>query len=632
MYTKQEMDFLALRGAETLCFKPGAASEYDVEHYKRIPRRFTDFGKHKYYETEPLPIKDLSSLRDLPSKLGKLAGDRPYLLRMGGFRRASFYRPDEIGGMLRVSGVQYADGIGNGLFENLLLCRKYGIWPVFEAPALGFSLPFLKTDFPAFKRFYRKKILKMRRDLEIVEHILGRKIAKRKNQPWVLWLRYSPLALYFHALEENHGAVADEMEASIGIKRAPVGEKTVEERAAFVRFWSYLRRRHAELLLLMSEIFREEIVGGGIIMGNMHANPIVDYLSLPRIFDFPGLAIRPGYLEEKSLHSSYIAYTIGLLRDLTGKLPVISVRSNLLSSGIRFIPGINALNLWYSIAVRAGVSGFYFWPRDYPSSEGPSGYDGPMCGNPDPSAMGKERWQTNLDIFSKLRGVRVFNPPQAEVAIMVCCDSLDVEGWEKVFRTFHLFESARIRTKFIDISVIERNIQKLAPYKLVVVPTLTLCSSGGVECLKAYLESGGRLLSGDKTLGEADFEGRLMNPGFTYLEMMVNVDEVDTKPPFVWHEPRLVTPTEENTSGGMCREEFRSLTMKLRKLCSRLSIDPQEWVYDVSVDNVGSVSGKISGYDEARSAPELVLEHYFYEHSSDWILPDFEHRKEDSYR
>ena len=89
--------------------------------------------------------------------------------------------------IIKEAGIRYADNLGNGLFESLLLCRKYGISPTLEAPALGFKLPFLHGELPEFEKMYRKIVRRMKSNIAMIESILKYELIGRKNQVWILW-------------------------------------------------------------------------------------------------------------------------------------------------------------------------------------------------------------------------------------------------------------------------------------------------------------------------------------------------------------------------------------------------------------------------------------------------------------
>src|SRR3954470_219945 len=119
-YTATEIDQLALDGCETVVAEPGVTCAYDVEGYERIHRRQIRDGHHRYYDP-PLARRRRRQVS------AEHLDARGYLMRVGGFRRELFLGPDQAASMFQTAGIQYADSLGNGLFEHLVLCRKYGI-------------------------------------------------------------------------------------------------------------------------------------------------------------------------------------------------------------------------------------------------------------------------------------------------------------------------------------------------------------------------------------------------------------------------------------------------------------------------------------------------------------------------
>lgn len=610
----QTLERLAELGAESLSFSPGAVTAYDVEHYRRIPRKPVAWGEH--VERDIAPSESAGPVR-VPRGC---RGSRPYLLRIGGFRREGVFGADEIASALVHAGIRYADGVGNGLLESLLLCRKYGIWPTFEAPALGFELPFAKADFPAFLRFYRRKLLAMRDHLRTVEHVLGRKLVGRKHQPWLLWLRYSPLALYAYALDKNAKEIRREMLAEIGMEAAPAAGGSAADRAEVARFWAYVRRRHAELLLEMARLFREEIVGEGLILGNMHANPIVDYATIGMAFDHPGVAVRPTYLDDPATAESTVAFTVQLFRELTGKAPIVSVRTNLLSAGSRYIPGRNLVKRWYGAALRSGAAGFYLWPRDYPGGDDGTGYDGPMPGHPDPSARGRERWDDQLGTLARMGDCRTFIPPESEVGLLTSWRTFGTDEWLKAFQVFALLSGTRVRCRFQEAESLETGAQSLSRYRLLVVPTLPFCSDALFVRLGDYLGAGGVVLSGQRSLAACDEFGRPRRASLR-LRRLSSFEHLAGQ---AWYEPAL-------TKAGPS-EASAELGAALHGLCAALRVPRGEWVYDLTVDNLAGSLGRLPRFDALAPSPTLTLEHYLYEHSSNWILPEYRRRPEESFR
>ena len=152
-YSPDEIDALARYACETVVAEPGKVCPYDVEAFRRIERRPVPTGEYPLYEPPAAvggPLPD-----SLPQEC---VSNEPYHLRIGGFRRADVFGPDEAAGAISSAGIKFSDSLGEGLFEHLVLCRKYGVTPVFEAPAMGFPFPFLENELPTFERLYRRGV------------------------------------------------------------------------------------------------------------------------------------------------------------------------------------------------------------------------------------------------------------------------------------------------------------------------------------------------------------------------------------------------------------------------------------------------------------------------------------------
>jgi hypothetical protein len=524
----------------------------------------------------------------------------PYLLRLGGFRRG-LQDPYKTAEQIKEAGIRCVDNLGNGLFESLLLCRKYGISPTLEAPALGFKLPFLHGELPEFEKMYRKIVRRMKSNIALIESILKYELIGRKNQVWILWLRLSPLQLYLDAVNRMPVEVCREMSQEIGFSKAP----TAETENPWC-FWEYIRKRHMEVLSIMSKVFREEIVGEGIIVGNMHANPPVDYGMLKSIFDFPGVAVRPCYLEDMASHEAHVMFSVKVMRDLNGIAPLVSIRSNLLSAGIRFIPDKKILQSWYSAAVRCGISGFYLWSRDYPGDSSGKDYDGPMSGHPDPLARGPERWKTNLEIFSRLSTSARFNPPQAQVGIIFPSRGATAQHWLRVFDCFRNCVKSRVWVDLLDPSVNDKK-RILSNYKVLLVPDFPF----------DYARLG---------ISPEAFVKRNI---YVLLPINSNDNTACTKVEYdslIPERPQLLCSQnfyDEKDTGGAQK--------LLSEICRAARADTYSWVYDITLDSLISRPDNDNGNIFPEAENKIQLEHYYYEHSSDWILPVLSRQPEESF-
>jgi hypothetical protein len=116
--TQKDFDQLALDGCDMVVYQDGSVVTYDVAGYDRIPRR----------ELSPrlVPVRRAEPGVAAPTPPQASFTDQPYLVRKAGFRRGQLFGPDEIGEHFRSLGIAFNDGLGNGLYESLLINRK--VW------------------------------------------------------------------------------------------------------------------------------------------------------------------------------------------------------------------------------------------------------------------------------------------------------------------------------------------------------------------------------------------------------------------------------------------------------------------------------------------------------------------------
>src|SRR4051812_33445911 len=100
------------------------------------------------------------------------------------------------------------------------------------------------------------------------------------------------------------------------------------ERATQLRAFAFIRRRHMTVLKIMADLLRGSIASRGLIVGNIHALPQVDFELMRDVFDHPGVAVRPGYIKNPVLRKPYVGYAVRLYGDLCKRDPLVSVRAN----------------------------------------------------------------------------------------------------------------------------------------------------------------------------------------------------------------------------------------------------------------------------------------------------------------
>jgi hypothetical protein len=614
-YTEEQWDAIALEGCESLVFHPGKVAAYDLEAYRRIVHRPVNDGQYPCFNQDEPFVEP----RNITVPDG-CAADHGYLVRIGGFRRQTIFGPCEAADMLAAAGVSHADSLGEGLFENLVLCRRTGILPIFEAPSMGIALPFLETELPVFERLYRKHVAEFCDWIARAEAVYGQPLLPRAGHPWILYLRTTPLMLFQLSARRKPQETVQELKAASGQHRLAVGARTPKERAGQAKAWAFIRRRHMEVHQVMARIFRELAAPKGVLVGNTHTLPIMDYELLGQVFDHPGVAARAGYIEEPALREPYMGYSVRLFNDLSGRMPIMSVRVNTLVSGTRFIPGRDVIRRWFDASVRHGVRGFYFWTMDYPSREGQ--YFGAFAGNTDPSTRPRERWDAMLDCFRDVTRARCFVPPAADVGILVPCDVLDTSGWRRVLGSFTELEAARIWSRLVPARTVEHDRKCLGALRALVVPSLPFASDALADALEWFVRQGGVLILGDRRFARFDMDGNERRPpaglDSRLLESEGDVDlTVGGGRVLAWPEPGIGLSIESADVNAALAEAAR----RWQRIAGELRLDRADWVYQVRADNLHKLTGKAPPDGRPAPQPDVEPRAYMYEHSSPLIIP-----------
>lgn len=614
-YTSEELDSIALAGCESLVADPGKVSAYDVEAYERVYRQPVDEGCYPYFnQTEPfVEPRDIV----VPQQC---ATDSTYLLRLGGFQRQDIFGPSEAASVLAGSGVKYADSLGNGLFEHLVLCRRSGIVPTFEAPSMGIPLPFLESELSVFEGLYRRHVAEFCDWIRRVEAVYGHPLLAREGQPWVLYLRTTPLMLFQLSINRKPRETAQELKTRTGQDRLSADARTPRDRAGQARVWSFIRRRHMEVLAIMARVFREVAAPTGVLVGNAHVLPAVDYELMGEVFDHPGVAARAGYIEEPVLREPYMGYGVRLFADLSDRQPIMSVRINTLAAGTRFIPGRDTIRRWFDEAVRHGARGFYYWTTDYPSRQGQ--YFGSLPGNTDPSACGRERWDAMLDCFRHIAPARCFVPPTGDVGILVPYDVLDTSGWRRVLGSFIELEAARIWSKLIPARAVERDRACLSALRVLAVPDLPFASDELADGLEWYVNQGGVLILGNRQFGRFDTHGNERRPPANLCEAQLGGDgavdlSIGAGRVLVRAEPGMGLAIES----GDVAASLTKAAKDWQSTAESLQLDRRDWVYQVRAANLLELTGQAPPENRPAPEPQVEPKHYLYEHSSSQIVP-----------
>ena len=250
------------------------------------------------------------------------------------------------------------------------------------------------------------------------------------------------------------------------------------------------------------------------------------------------------------------------------------------------------------MAVRHGAGAFYFWTRDYPYSDAPGIYDGPIPGNTDSSVIAQERWRAVLDALGHLCTHQRFLPPAAEAAILVPNESalLHREEWRRLYAAFSACCEAGLHTRFIsDRTIAGRGVP--TGIKMIVAPALEFLSPALRGGLERFTAAGGSLL-----LAQPEVWDEKGDPTQPLVGSMVL-------------ESDLFEVFPIGQQGDAHRLQL--LAQALRGQAERAQVDPQSWVFDVRVDNLPRSDVSLLRQPDA----ELRFDPWLYEHGSPWIVP-----------
>jgi hypothetical protein len=487
---------------------------YDVAGYDRLYKLNIPFGGHKSYN-----IND-----DIPQEVYKETKkpeytiNQAYRFRIGGSERRNFYTPDEIGKLFSGDHVHYVHTSGNNLLESLMICKKYGLQDMFIAPDAGTGTPpFLDSEMNEYKDELYKEFDYMKRRLKDFSNIFpeagGLYEKDYYNNPNWMWLVYAKGDLtvfdyFWNTLKNNYHAANKEFKDKYGFD-LPLMLKpgTPLEKAHRIIMWRWMRRKYTELIKLRAEIFRKVIAGKGIIADNVHFEDQVDFPLYGKALDFPGFSNRPQMTDNKLDWQYLMGYETRLEADLCKKPPMISVRTNMAVIGTRIVPTPSTIKYWFSQTIQNGCAGYYLWEMDYSSDKG--GYAGPCFGDPDSSALPRERWATDLEMSRILSTTKIFIPPKSETAIMVSLDanSLGNYGWKRAFSSYVALTKAGIYANFISDQAIREGLDSLSEYKVVYIPYMNFEDIPAVKKIMNYVKNGGIIICADPTIFSYNLEG-----------------------------------------------------------------------------------------------------------------------------
>lgn len=511
--------------------------DYDFAAYRVSPRIDTEFGEYPSWDYPYEPLRGRFEIRP------EYRLDRPYFTRTGGVKRGTAFSADSIGRIYRDHYILWADGLGNTLYESLKISDKYGLNHYFYAPDYdpyrespkGPELPFTDAAIAVYEERFPAELELMADFLDEVQPLYSRSFRDNQDQLWMLFtgIDTSPMGLFLLGLEDDPAAVNAEFRERYGydLPLDPAYDPTdPEDVTRRIRLWEYMREQHGRVTHVRSSQFRDWIAGPGLIASNIHMATQVDYEWYGNNFDHPGVAIRPILQEGELVWKHYMGYGTRLTNDLTDKIPLVSPRINLASSGARIVPTANAIRHWFSQVVQNGAIGFYDWLKDYPAREDdPTAYGGAVFGHPDPSARGPERWETALEMARTLAQAHVFTPPGSEFGIFVnIADGAVEDGWHDVFSAYIELTEAGVWSTFLSSTELRQNVETPDRYRVLVVPSLKYVDRAVVAQLEAWVRDGGTLVVSDPEALSHDLDAESLAPARRRLLGVSEVEPADS--------------------------------------------------------------------------------------------------------
>ena len=587
--TEEDFDQLALDGCDMVVYKDGSVVSYDVAGYDRIPRR----------ELSPrlVPVRRAQPAPAAPTPPQANFTDRPYLVRNAGFRRGQQFGPDEIGAQFRSLGIAFNDGLGNGLYESLLINRKYGLRQAFESPSKGLPFPYLDQEFEAYPYQYESHLDEFLARFDELDQVYARKLVGDDPSLVVFTLGDTPLGVFSRVYQKSPAALHNELEEAIGKPLPPINPKTPSDRLELIRFWNYLWTKHARILESRISAARRKIGSNLVTVGNFHELPHLDQETFGRIYDYPAVAVRPLLLDDDLMIRYYTAYWTQLVFNLSGKPPIVSLRNTLSAAGCRFVPGAELNRQWYDQAVRHGAGAFYLWTRDYPMDLNDP-YDGPIISNPVAETLPQERWQANLGVLGELSVRQRFLPPEAQVGILVPLHSawLNRQAWRRIYAAFSAAAEARVHTRFISDTQIE-NIGLPKEIKLLLIPELEFISEELRGRLELFVRNGGAIRIVENPLFDMQARPAPALAGVRFINQ------------------HLVELFHLGLPASL--QSLQRFAEEIRLWVSEDQADPMSWVFDVTCDNL-----PLANHAWLREVdPSIEFRAWLYEHGSDWIYP-----------
>lgn len=459
-------------------------------------------------EPEPTPV----ALAPRP----EFAGEGLYVGRTGGVYRGEWYSPDEIGRLFRENGLFYGE-MGSSAVESVWIRKKYGLHPLEGIPGhvknLGFT-GFTERDFARYRDSLQVIMRRHRHELRQKEKAYDVFII---DNPRALWLLTGSGIMhhFLDHLEANYESLNRTFRAEKGFDIPLVANPTTpREKARHSVFLQWVREKMHSIMALQMEVFREEIDPAGTVISNVHGEDVIDFETHGAIVDHPGPSGRAQFSDREMVLRYWDGFVFRLWRDLTDKQLFASSRINNGVIRARSIPTPNAVRHWHNQALQNGTIGFYQWLKDYGprDAEGnrietPLSFDGPAFGNPDSSTLGRERWNTVLEISRTLSRTRTFDPPISETGILLSFDALNVHGWERAFSMYVELAKAGVWNGFVSDREILNGSEDLSRWKVIYIPAMDYSDPRVAEALHDYVEGGGILVSVDPAVLSYDMQG-----------------------------------------------------------------------------------------------------------------------------
>ena len=455
------------------------------------------------------------NLDSYPNALAKhpdFTDERLYLARTGGVYRGEWYSPDEIGRIFRENGIFYGN-MGNSDVESIWIQKKYGLRQFQGIPGhvkdLGFT-GFSEKDFARYRDNLRVIMRRLKGELQQKENVYEISII---DDPQTIWMLTGSgiMHLFLDSLEANYENINRTFRAELGFDfPLTANPSTPLEKAQHSTALQWVRSKMHSIMALQMEVFREEINPAGLITSNIHGEDVIDYETHGTIVDHPGPSARAQFSDREMVLRYWNGYIFRLWRDLTDQPLFASSRINDGVITARTIPTANAVKYWHSQALQNGTVGFYQWLRDYgPRNTNGSAptFSGPAFANPDSSTLPQQRWNAVLDISRELSHTKVFDPPTAKTGILVSFNTVNIDGWKRVFSSYVELVKAGVWNGFVSDQEILNGTEDLSQWSVLYLPAMEYTDTRVVDALREFVQNGGVLISVDPKVFSYDMRG-----------------------------------------------------------------------------------------------------------------------------